>query len=178
MTEGSDPARGERSARIAIVGNSGSGKSTLAKQLARRHELDVLELDAIVWELHRIALLRDRQAIAADLDHFLRDHDAWIIEGCYGELLERALPLCTVLLFLNPGAETCVANNLARPWEPHKYASKAEQDSMLTPLLDWVRGYYVRDDAWSLAAHRRLFDDYAGPKREITCLDGLEYDIS
>ena len=56
----------------------------------------------------------------------------------------------------------------ARPWEPGKYATKADQDAKLPLLLDWVRAYSTRTDDMSLAAHRRLFDSYTGPKRELT----------
>ena len=55
----------------------------------------------------------------------------------------------------------------ARPWEPHKYASKAEQDANLPLLLDWVRDYETRDDEFSLRSHRRLYDNFAGLKREL-----------
>jgi adenylate kinase family enzyme len=44
--------------RIAIVGNSGSGKSTLARELAEVHSLASLDLDSIVWEQGKIAVLR------------------------------------------------------------------------------------------------------------------------
>ena len=45
--------------------------------------------------------------------------------------------------------------------------SRAEQDAKLLLLLDWARGYYSRTDDLSLRAHRRLFDSFSGPKREI-----------
>jgi hypothetical protein len=51
--------------------------------------------------------------------------------------------------------------------EPHKYTSPEAQDRNLAMLLDWVRNYPTRDDACSLASHRRLFDAYAGAKREV-----------
>jgi hypothetical protein len=43
---------------------------------------------------------------------------------------------------------------------------------MLDNLLDWVAGYYTRDDQWSLAYHRRVFDAYSGTKAEITTVVG------
>ena len=159
--------------RIVIFGNSGSGKSTFARELVARHGAAMLELDAIVWEPGQIAVQRARDAIHADLDAFLAAHDAWVIEGCYGELVERVLPSATELYFLNPGSEACRANNLRRPWEPHKYESAEAQRSMLEPLLTWVNGYYTRDDDWSLQRHRRLFDAYRGTKTEITARDSF-----
>lgn len=68
---------------------------------------------------------------------------------------------------MNPGAAACAANNRRRPWEPHKYASAAEQDRNLPMLLEWVQSYYTRQDVRSYAYHRRLFDAFAGNKREV-----------
>lgn len=159
--------------RVAIIGNSGSGKSTMARRLQREHSLAFLELDSIVWEPGKIAVLRDEAAIEGDLNRFLRENDSWVIEGCYGELVRKALAEKPELIFLNPDECVCVENNRRRPWEPHKYASKEAQDAMLENLLLWVRGYYRRDDQWSLAAHRAIFDAYQGPKKEIRVLDDL-----
>jgi adenylate kinase family enzyme len=158
--------------RILIVGNSGSGKSFAAQALAKKHRLTHLDLDTLVWVPGEVAQQRPLTDVLADLAQFCAQHRAWVIEGCYGELIAHALPECTELVFLNPGEQACIDNNRARPWEPHKYASKQEQDRMLEPLLQWVRGYYTRDDLWSLAAHRRLFDGFSGKKREITDAKG------
>jgi adenylate kinase family enzyme len=154
--------------RIVIIGNSGSGKSTVAKNLARRHSLAQLDLDSIVWEPGKVAVERPRHRITTDLAAFIDKHPAWVIEGCYGELAEAALPHCSELIFLNPGLESCLANNHRRPWEPHKYANPGEQDEMFEKLQAWVSTYYQRTDAWSYAAHRRLFDAFQGRKIEHT----------
>ncbi len=77
-----------------------------------------------------------------------------------------ALSGASELRFLNPGVDACVANCRARPWGPHKYPSKEEQDARLDFLLDWVREYATRADEYSLAAHRRLYDAFGGTKRE------------
>lgn len=156
--------------RVAIFGNSGSGKSTMARALAAQHRIPMLELDTVVWEPGKIAVLRPLEAILADFDRFLDSNEQWVVEGCYGELVEAALPRCTELIFLNPGQEACVANNRRRRWEPHKYDSAEAQDAMLNNLLEWVADYYTRDDQWSLAYHRRIFDSYQGHKTEINDL--------
>lgn len=152
--------------RTLVFGNSGSGKSTLAQQLAREHDLAHLDLDSIVWEPGKVAVQRDPDAIAESLKAFLTSHDRWVIEGCYGELVETATTYCTELVFLNPGLETCLEHNRQRPWEPHKYASKDAQDVMLENLQAWVAGYYERKDQWSYHAHRRIFDSFIGCKSE------------
>ena len=153
--------------RILIVGNSGSGKSWRARALAEQRQLAHLDLDTIVWVPGQIAVPRPAAEVAADLRAFIDAHAAWVIEGCYGDVAEAALPFCSELEFMNPGKEACLANNGRRPWEPHKYDSKEKQDGMLPFLLDWVAKYYERDDSCSYAWHRRLFDSHAGPKREI-----------
>lgn len=154
--------------RILIFGNSGSGKSTLARQLAREHGLPHLDLDAIVWEPGELAVQRPPEAIASSLSDFLEANDRWVIEGCYGELVEAVSKHCTEMIFLNPGLEACLRHNRERPWEPHKYRSRKEQDAMLEALQAWVKGYYERNDPWSYQAHRRIFDAFEGRKTERT----------
>lgn len=152
--------------RIAILGNSGSGKSTLAAALAAKHAVPVLDLDSIVWEPKKIAVPRSPDAVRADLNAFCMGSEGWIVEGCYGDLIEATLRWEPELIFVNPGEEVCLRHCRARPWEPAKYASKEEQDSKLDFLLKWVSEYYARDGAMSLKGHRAVFDAYAGAKRE------------
>jgi adenylate kinase family enzyme len=154
--------------RLLVFGNSGSGKSTYARRIASEHAIARLDLDSIVWEPGRIAVQRSASDIRRSLDDFIAQNEAWVIEGCYGELIEEAAHHSTELIFLNPGLEACLANNRRREWEPHKYKSLDEQNSMLDKLQEWVAGYYTRTDTWSYSAHRRIFDGHAGRKREIT----------
>src|SRR5207247_8198421 len=117
--------------KVLVFGTSGSGKSTYARALATREGLTHLDLDSIVWEPGKIAVQRPRESVAASLRRFIDAQSAWVIEGCYGELVRAASPHCTLLVFLNPGRDACLANNLKRSWEPHKYASLELQ----TPCL-------------------------------------------
>lgn len=150
--------------KLLVFGNSGSGKSTFARAAAARHGLAHLDLDSIVWEPGKVAVERPRGEVLRSLGEFLDANERWVIEGCYGELVEVAAARCTELYFLDPGLEVCLANNLRRPWEPHKYASKAAQDEMLAALQSWVTSYYTRDDAWSHRAHVRIFEAHSGAK--------------
>lgn len=154
--------------KILILGNSGSGKSTLAKHLVKTHGLAHLDLDTIVWVPEKVAVQQDPDVTAALLATFLATNDQWVVKGCYGELVEMASDQCTKLVFLNPGLDACLAHNRHRPWEPHKYASKAEQDAMLDHLQAWVNGYYERKDACSYHAHRQIFEVFSGDKVEYT----------
>jgi adenylate kinase family enzyme len=159
--------------RVLVFGNSGSGKSTLARRLAQTQKLACLDLDSIVWEPGTIAVQRATEAVADSLRAFLASHERWVIEGCYGELIEAASDHCTRLIFLNPGLERCLEHNRRRPWEPHKYASQNAQDEMLANLQAWVAGYYERDDQWSYQAHRRIFDAFTGTKSEHSTVESV-----
>jgi adenylate kinase family enzyme len=154
--------------KILVVGNSGSGKSSYARSLAARHGLPHLDLDTLVWELGQIAVPRARDVVSSDLLAFVTREPRWVIEGCYGDLVEETLPYCTQLVFLDPGLAACLANNEQRPWEPHKYATKADQDAMLPALRAWVADYYTREDPCSHRWHRRIFDAFGGDKLVLT----------
>jgi len=156
--------------KVLVFGNSGSGKSTYARALAAREVLAHLDLDSIVWEPGKIAVQRPRESVAISLRSFIDSHATWVIEGCYGELVRAAAVHCTLLVFLNPGMDACLRNNLKRPWEPHKYASLQLQNAMLGQLQEWVAGYYQREDGWSYRVHREIFDAFAGPKVEHRAL--------
>jgi adenylate kinase family enzyme len=153
--------------RVAILGNSGSGKSTLANWLAQSANLAVLDLDSVAWEPDQPAVARSSDLAEADVSKFCSTHARWVLEGCYGNLIEAALQFQPFLIFLNPGLESCTAHCLNRPWEPHKYRSKQEQDANLQLLLSWLAEYYTRDGPMSLAAHQAVFDRYPGRKVEL-----------
>lgn len=154
--------------RILIYGNSGSGKSTLARRLHDELGAPVLDLDTITWEPGQPGVPLSEAERRRRLDDYLDTHPEWIVEGAYGDLIAHAAPRATELIFMNPGVEACLANNRRRPWEPHKYADPAEQEARLEFLQKWVRDYYSRDDEYSLARHRQIFDTFTGTKREMT----------
>jgi adenylate kinase family enzyme len=153
--------------RFAILGNSGSGKSTLANWLAQSAGLAALDLDSVAWESDQPAAVRSSAQAEADVSTFCTAHARWVVEGCYGNLIQVALRFHPLLIFLNPGLDCCIAHCLNRPWEPHKYGSKQEQDARLQFLLAWVAEYYRRDDPLSLSAHQALFSEYHGRKVEL-----------
>jgi adenylate kinase family enzyme len=160
--------------RIAILGNSGSGKSTLARWLATRSGAPVLDLDTVAWEPQQAGVARPPAAAEQDVDAFCAQNPSWLIEGCYANLIAASLTYAPRLVFLNPGEAACLAHCRKRPWEPHKYASKSDQDQRLAFLLSWVSDYYHRDGPMSLAAHVALYARYGGPKSVLDQVPDLE----
>jgi adenylate kinase family enzyme len=160
--------------RIAIIGNSGSGKSTLAAWLATRSGATLLDLDTVAWVQNSIAVARPAEEAQSDVRAFCAARTSWVVEGCYANLVQASLQFAPRLLFLNPGEQQCFENCRARPWEPHKYASKQEQDKRLDFLLSWVAEYYTRTGEMSLSAHIACFNAYPGEREEVRVLPGLE----
>jgi adenylate kinase family enzyme len=152
--------------KVAIIGNSGSGKSTLARVLAAGRAVPVLDLDLVFWQPGTAVERPSAERIAA-VERFCREHDAWIIEGCYADLIEASFPWQPELVFLDPGREVCLENCRRRPHEPHKYATAREQEERREFLLPWVAEYYERDGLMSWRAHEALFARYPGPKRWV-----------
>ena len=153
--------------KIIIFGNSGSGKSTLAAELC--HEgLAHLDLDGLAWLASKPPVRRPVNAVAEEIQQFISAHNAWVIEGCYGDLLELVQPYATEAVFMNLPVHLCQENARNRPWEPQKYPSKQAQDANLAMLLDWIAGYPERNDSLSYAVHRALYDRFMGQKTEIT----------
>ena len=157
---------GER--RVVIYGNAGSGKTTMARSLG----LPVLGLDDIAWAATGVRMPLADSLVA--LKEFIATHPEWVVEGCYGDLVEAAAAHCTELRFLNPGAEVCVANARRRPWEPGYCTSPEEQQRLLGPLIEFIRGYETVADEYGLTRHRAIFAAHRGPKREYTQQDAAE----
>jgi len=159
--------------RIIIYGNSGAGKTTLARQLQRQYSLPKLDLDSLAWG-PEWGQRRPLDASVAVLRQFIASHENWIIEGCYGDLIEAALTDCTDLRFLNPGIDACVANCQRRHSDWSKHRRPEDERSALEELLPWVRDYEQRDDEFSLARHRAIFRKFDGLKTEYNELPPLE----
>lgn len=153
--------------RLVVFGNSGAGKSTLARSLAGEG-LAHLDLDTLAWQPTDPPVRAPLHEAAAAIGAFTDEHERWVIEGCYADLVELALPRTTRLVFLDPPVETCLAHARARPWEPHKYPSRQAQDANLPMLLDWIAGYPTREGPLGRPAHVALYEAFGGPKERRT----------
>lgn len=153
---------------IIIFGNSGAGKSTLAKHLSCKHKLTHLDLDTLAWQATIPPQRKPLEESTTAISDFINSNQAWIIEGCYGDLIELALPFSNEIIFLNLPINVCIENARKRPWEPHKYESKAAQDNNLGMLIDWISQYSARTDAFSETAHTKIYEQYSGKKSIIS----------
>jgi adenylate kinase family enzyme len=161
--------------RLVLLGNAGAGKSTMANQITDGGKIPRLSLDTIAWdEGFPCPKRKPLDASLRKLNDFIRASDQWIVEGCYSDLIEAALPHCTELRFLNPGVEVCVAHCHRRPWEPEKFSSPEEQNAMLDKLIQWVKDYENREDEFGLKRHRQLFGNFRGRKREYTSVGSYD----
>jgi adenylate kinase family enzyme len=155
--------------RIILLGNAGAGKSTMARRIIGDTSIPRLSLDQVAWD--EGPKRKPLEISLRMLNDFIWSNEEWIIEGCYSDLIEAALPYCTELRFLNPGIEVCVAHCHRRPWEPEKFSSAEDQAAMLALLVQWVREYETREDEFGLKRHRQVFDQFQGRKREYTSVD-------
>jgi len=154
--------------KVLIFGNSASGKSTLAKQLATSEGLAHLDLDTLAWQATTPPTRTPLAESSSAIEHFMQLNKSWVIEGCYSDLLAISEPKSTEIIFMNLPVEKCIANANKRPWEPHKYESKAAQDANLTMLIDWISQYDVREDTFSKAAHIEFYQNYKSAKQMLT----------
>jgi len=163
--------------KILIFGNSSAGKSTLAKRLIEEADLLHLDLDTIAWRNVkpssneppvRMPLTDSGRLIQAFTQNAKERDLGWVIEGCYTDLLELAKAAAGEVIFLNLSIGDCLQNAKVRPWEPHKYESKEQQDANLSMLIEWIKEYETRTDGFSLAAHQQFYDNFVGIKTMIT----------
>lgn len=152
---------------VLIFGNSASGKSTLAKSLCEEQGLAHLDLDSIAWAATVPPERRSLSDSKQEIDSFIKANRAWIIEGCYTDLLELVASYSSEIIYMNLPIEHCISNAKSRPWEPHKYESKQAQDKNLDMLIDWISQYATRDDTFSKNAHERFYSRYNGKKRIV-----------
>jgi adenylate kinase family enzyme len=142
-----------------IIGNSGSGKTTLAREIGRRADAPVTDLDRVHWQ-SEVLVQRDQQA-AITMVTDLATGPCWVIEGVYGWLAAVALPFATTLIWLDMPWTVCREGLASRgPWP----GATAEQHAA---FLEWAAAYWERATPTSFAGHQALLDGFAGEKRRL-----------
>jgi adenylate kinase family enzyme len=97
--------------RIAVVGVSGSGKTRLARELARRLDLPLVELDLVYWRpgwampSREEWVERHRAALAGE---------AWVADGNNGSTMAERLELADAVYFLDLPPALCYWRVLRR----------------------------------------------------------------
>lgn len=154
--------------KILVFGNSGSGKSTFSKHLARKFSLAHLDLDVLAWLPTSPPQRMPIEDSKVKINHFIAEHENWVIEGCYTDLLQLVKHEASEVVFMDLTIEQCIANAKDRPWEPHKYESKAAQDANLNMLINWIKSYKDRSDSFSYKSHLRFYESFSGTKFTFT----------
>lgn len=152
--------------RVLVFGNSGSGKTTLSNKICSEEDIPHLDLDVLAWQETVPPKRKPIEESIKAIEKFMDLNDDWVIEGCYSDLLEIALPEANEIIFMNLPLNLCITNAKKRPWEPHKYKSKEEQDSNLEMLVNWISQYETREDTFSKKAHLALYESFLGKKSE------------
>ena len=156
--------------KLILLGNAGAGKIMMARRIIGDEPIPRLSLDQIAWD-DGPPKRKPLEVSLVGCTFFIQSNEQWIVEGCYSDLIQAALPYCTEFRFLNPGIEICVAHCHRRPWEPEKFSSPEDQAAMLTRLVQWVREDETREDGYGLKWHRQVFEQFAGRKREYTSVE-------
>jgi len=84
--------------RVVIIGTTSSGKSTLAEQLAKRFDLNFIELDALHWEPNwqetPLEVFRERVRNSTEAQ-------AWIVAGNYHVVRDLVWQKAEVIIWLD-----------------------------------------------------------------------------
>jgi len=149
--------------RTLVIGNSGSGKSWLAERMARHLHAPWVELDTIHWLSDEHSIPRPRpQALA--MTRIAADQERWVIEGVYGWMVSEIIHRATALIWLNVPQEDCIANICQR---------ETRDDERFLALLEWAGSYRTREGTSGFAAHRRLFEGFAGVRIQLMGRDEI-----
>jgi adenylate kinase family enzyme len=85
--------------RLVVIGTTSSGKSTLAEQLAKRLDMDFIELDALHWEPDwQEAPL---EIFRARVEKALRQSEGWVVAGNYHIVRDLVWPRAEVVIWLD-----------------------------------------------------------------------------
>jgi adenylate kinase family enzyme len=92
--------------RIVVVGTTSSGKSTLAERLAKKLDLDFIELDALFWEPNwqgaDVEVFRMRvETVTSSQRGKNEDSSGWVVAGNYRKVRDLIWPKAQVIIWLD-----------------------------------------------------------------------------
>lgn len=90
--------------KILVIGSCGSGKSTLAKELSRKLNLPLVNLDQHYWRPGWIRLEKNewREKVLE-----LIKEDNWIMDGNYQSTLDIRMPASDTIIFVDVNRFIC-----------------------------------------------------------------------
>ena len=99
--------------RIVIIGSTSSGKSTLAQQLAKRFNLNFIDLDALHWEPNwqeaPLEVFRERVSLAVQVP-------AWVVAGNYHIVRDLIWPHAEAIIWLDYSLPVIFSRLWNRTW--------------------------------------------------------------
>ena len=86
--------------KILIVGSVASGKSTFAKELSKKLNINLFEIDSIVHDdVNKVK--RDEGSQKEIIDNINKENSSWVIEGTLRKHLDYLLEYADKIIFLN-----------------------------------------------------------------------------
>jgi len=148
--------------RIGILGNSGSGKSWLANKISNESS-PVLHLDLVHFADLQTKARRDDAGRTDMLEKFCASSESWVMEGVFGEYIQRNHLLATAVIWLDIPWEICRERILARGGN-HGAVDTPESQ---IKLLKFAKGYFTRTDARSEVGHRIIVEEASQAGRMV-----------
>lgn len=92
--------------RIVVIGTTSSGKSTLAEQIAKKLDIDFIELDALHWEANWVEapdkVFRERVETATSSQPALSEVEGgWVVAGNYHVVRDIVWPHANAIIWLD-----------------------------------------------------------------------------
>lgn len=85
--------------KILIVGTSGSGKSTLAKSLAKKLQINDIELDALFWKENWSQ--SDQDEFRTKISNAMSTSSGWVIHGNYNKVRDLTWGNSKIIIWLD-----------------------------------------------------------------------------
>ena len=151
--------------KIAVIGPSGSGKTTVARQLAERHALPHVELDALHWGPNWTECPADefRARVARALSEA-----GWVADGTYhGKLGDSVLEQADLVVWLDLPLRVVARRVCGRTLRRIRTREELWNGNRET----WGEAFFHRDSLmlWLVTTHR------AHRRRYVERLDRYEF---
>ena len=128
--------------RVLVIGSGGAGKSTLARAIGARLGLPVVHLDRLYW---RPGWRKPSSGAWAETIDREVAADAWVMDGNFGETMDRRLAAADTVVFLDLPRLLCLWRVVRRRF---RYAGRSRPDMtegcperLDAEFLAWIWGY-------------------------------------